>query len=414
MSRWFVIFIMMFFVFAACKKKPANELSLRTGVSSAPINPPLGAFIGGDKQNRQFTSVHDSLFAKAVVMSNGDEQLAIVTLDCIGLLYPDVIRIRRRTAEISGFPMDRIIVSSTHTHSGPDVVGIWGSDYQHSGVDSTYMEFLVNTAATQIKAAAENQRISFPVAAETSFGEPWVQNICLEEIDRTVSILQLRDELDNVIATITNFACHPTFLDAKFSAVSSDYLHGYYQKMKKQTGAEALFLQGAIGGWIQPEDGEGSFKKAYQRGSELADAVLGALPGATFMADTEIRFASKKIKFPVENEGWKQLAAIGTIKREIKDSVETEVAWFAIGEAQFVTHPGETAPFYGLETKKLMRTGPRFILGLGNDALGYIIKPTFFEDDNIPHADYLTRMSVGKPTGPLLLKELQTIIPVEK
>lgn len=124
-----------------------------------------------------------------------------------------------------------------------------------------------------------------------------------------------------------------------------------------------------------------------------------------------IVFNHQRIKFPVENEGWKQLSAIGTINRAIQDSVETEIAWFAIGEAQFATHPGETAPYYGLETKKLMGSGPKFILGLGNDALGYILKPSFFDDKNIPYSEYLTSMSVGKPAGPLLMKQLGKIIP---
>lgn len=401
-------------VFVDCQQKKPNESTLRAGVSAAPINPPMGAFIAGDKQDRRFTTVHDSLFAKAVVISHDDEQVAIVTLDCIGLLYPDVLRIRKRAAELCGFPEARIMVSSTHTHSGPDVVGIWGSNYEQSGVDSVYMTFLINTAAGQIKAALENQQEVTALTAETKFGEPWVQNICLEEIDRSVTILQLRDKDDKAVVTFTNFACHPTFLDARFSDVSSDYVNGYYKQMRKQSGAEALFLQGAIGGWVQPEDGEGSFDKAYMRGRELADAVLAVLPKANPLTSSKISFNSKQVKFPVENEGWKQLAAIGTIRREIKDSVTTELAWFSIGEAQFVTHPGETAPYYGLETKKLMGTGPRFVLGLGNDALGYIVKPSFFEDKNIPHAEYLTGMSVGKPTATLMMDQLRLIIPGSK
>lgn len=408
------LLLFTFLIVVGCQQKKSHEPVLRAGVSAAPINPPIGAFIAGDKQNRTFTAVHDSLFAKAVVVSHGDEQIAIVTLDCIGLLYPDVLRIRQKASELCGFPEARIMVSSTHTHSGPDVVGIWGSDYEHTGVDSAYMTFLINTAAAQVKAAFENQQDVIALTAETTFGEPWVQNICLEEIDRSVTVLQLQNNEGKPVVTLTNFACHPTFMDARFSEVSSDYVNGYYKQMKNQTGAEALFLQGAIGGWVQPEDGEGSFEKAYVRGRELADAVLAVLPKANALTSSEISFSSKQVKFPVENEGWKQLAAIGTIKRQIKDSVTTELAWFSIGEAQFATHPGETAPYYGLETKKLMGTGPRFVLGLGNDALGYIVKPSFFEDKNIPHAEYLTGMSVGKPTAPLMMDQLRLIIPGSK
>jgi hypothetical protein len=403
--------LFLFMALFACQQKKSEVPSLQAGVSVAHINPSIGAFIAGDKQNRRFTAVHDSLYAKAVVITNGSERIAFVTLDCIGLLYPDVLRIRERTAALCDFPAERIIVTSTHTHSGPDVVGIWGSDYQHSGVDSVYMDFLVNTAATQVKLAAEKKQPVTVAVAQTTFGEPWVQNICNEEIDRTVAILHLRDSQGKAVATLTNFACHPTFMDAKFSEVSSDYVNGYYKNMKAQTGAEALFLQGAIGGWVQPQDGEGSFEKAYKRGSELADAVLAALPAATPLTSTAISFQSKQVKFPVENENWKQLSAIGTIKRNIQDSVTTELTWFSIGETQFVTHPGETAPYYGLECKKLMGDGTKFVIGLGNDALGYIVKPTFFEYDTIPHAPYLTSMSVGKQTGPLMMNHFKSLIP---
>lgn len=161
---------------------------------------------------------------------------------------------------------------------------------------------------------------------------------------------------------------------------------------------------------MQPVDGEGSFEKAERRGRELATEAIAAVETGDTLKTNAIRFTSKVVKFPVGNEAWKQLSAMGTIKRSIQDSVNTELVWFAIGDAQFATHPGETAPYYGLETKKLMKSGPRFVLGLSMDALGYILKPTFFEDSSIPHAEYLTSMSVGKETGPLIMKSLEELI----
>ncbi len=146
-----LVCILLVLLCMACTRDEKVESVFSVGAASAPINPPIGAYIAGDKQNRTFTAVHDSLYVKAVVINDGNSSLAIVTFDCIGLLYTDVQRIRARTAAITRFPVDRIVVSSTHTHSGPDVVGIWGPDYQHSGVDTTYMNFIVNTAATQIK-----------------------------------------------------------------------------------------------------------------------------------------------------------------------------------------------------------------------------------------------------------------------
>jgi len=390
--------------------------TLSAGASAAAVNPPPGAFIAGDKQNRRFETLSDSLFAKAVVVYDGKTALAIVTVDCIGLLHPDIDRIRRRAAEqVKNIPLPatHIVVGSTHTHSGPDVVGIWGADYQHSGVDSAYMEFLVQTAATQVVRAAVGLEGVTLRSAETTFGEPWVQNICREEIDRAATVLQFVNHKGNPVATLTNFACHPTFLDARFSTVSADYVAGYYRAMDGNGGVN-LFLQGAIGGWVQPEDGQATYEKTLRRGEELAEAVKTSLQTPKTWTNTAVRIQSLPLKFRLDNEAWKQLGAIGTIKRPLTDSVETEVAWFAIGDAQFATHPGETAPYYGLETKKMMNTaGPKFVLGLGLDALGYILKPVYFDDPAQPHAGYLTSMSVGKQTAPDLMAALRKIIPAQ-
>ncbi len=407
-TRWFVLGLC---VLASCDSGTEKGPRLMVGVASATINPSLGSFIAGDKQNRTFTGILDSLYAKAMVATFGDQTVSLVTIDCIGLMYNDALKIRERAAELVDIPEERIVISSTHTHSGPDVVGIWGSDYAHSGVDSAYMERLIHTAANQIQAAYRNQVPVDAFVSETSFGDPWVENICGEEIDRSVSILQFRDERNKVITTLSNFASHPTILDAEFSVISADFVGGYYKHMKQTTGAEGLFLQGAIGGWIQPEGMPKTIESANQFGEDLAKEVLNSVSEAKQMMVVEIAFNRKLIKFPVENETWKQLSSLGTINRSFGDSVSTEISWFEIGEAQFVTHPGETAPSLGLASKQMMGAGPKFVLGLGNDALGYILKTTFFEHDSIPHAPYLTSMSLGPKTGPLLMEALRNIIP---
>jgi hypothetical protein len=401
-----------FLLLMACSTREKSDVvqPILVGAAAAPVNPPIGAFIAGDKQNRKFISIHDSLYAKAVVVKKDSSVVAIITIDCIGLLFPDVERIRAIASAETGIATNRIIVSSTHTHAGPDVVGLWGTDYQHSGVDSVYQNFLIETAAAQVVRAFTLLQPVIARSAETQFGEPWVQNICDEEIDRSVTTLQFINPDGQSVATLTNFACHPTFLDARYSEVSADYVQGFYKAMDQSLGGENLFLQGAIGGWIQPVD-EGTFDRAFQRGRELAAATLTSYQASDTLSIDAIRLRSERVRFPVENAAWKQLAAIGTIQRTITDSVETELTWFAIGPAQFATHPGETAPYFGLETKRMMGSGPRFVLGLANDALGYILKPVYFDDKTKPHAEYLTSMSVGKPTGPLILEKLSKLIP---
>jgi hypothetical protein len=63
-------------------------------------------------------------------------------------------------------------------------------------------------------------------------------------------------------------------------------------------------------------------------------------------------------------------------------------------------------------TKKLMKVkGPKFIMGLSQDALGYILKPSFFVKKNkIPHSEYLTGMSIGPDTMNIIMETLEELL----
>jgi hypothetical protein len=59
------------------------------GAATRTINPEKDSlYLAGGKANRPFIDVHDNLYVKAVVLSNSNNNLTILTFDCIGLLYP--------------------------------------------------------------------------------------------------------------------------------------------------------------------------------------------------------------------------------------------------------------------------------------------------------------------------------------
>ncbi|MBX2921491.1 MAG: neutral/alkaline non-lysosomal ceramidase N-terminal domain-containing protein [Chitinophagaceae bacterium] len=393
----------------------AGAQKLEAGAAEIKINPPLGSYLAGYQQNRKSTGVHDDLFVKAVVIANAGNSVAIVAIDCIGLPYPLVQRIRDEVEEViprQDFNADHIVVSSTHTHSGPDVIGIWGEDLMHSGTDSAYITQLVKGAAGAIvKAWKSRQRVNARYAV-TSFGLGWVENISdSTEVDRDVTMMQFINSKGKSIATLTNFACHPTFLDKENTLISADFPSGVYRQLNAKLGGVNLFLQGAIGGWVQPEHVSRSFEDAQQKGKELADEVVLSLKKAKPLQGNDIYYTSRQFELPVANKQFKSLAAASVIKRDIGDGTPTEIAWFSIGEAMFATHPGETSPLYSHRTKQLMSTeGPKFVLGLGMDEVGYIIKPDFFAPDTRLHAAaYLTGMSPGKEAGNAIMQVLEEL-----
>jgi len=372
---------------------------LQVGAAQASINPGIPAYIAGHTQNRSFKGFHDSLYVKAVVISSGSENVTILTYDCIGMLFPVLQEIRQRIAiEQNEIQSAQIIMSSTHTHAGPDVVGLWGPDLLHSGVDSSYMRRVVNTSVEQIRKAWASRRAAKGYYGQGSYEAEWVHNISQpNELDKLLTVLRFRDQQGKNIATLTNFACHPTFVDAVHHEISADYPGGFYQTMDRELGGVNLFLQGAIGGWVQPEGEPQTFEQAFKRGDEMARVTMALLKDGKKLKGSAIQFRSFQTEMPVSNPGFTQLAKAGVIKRQIESSVLTEIAMLRIGNAMMATHPGETVPAMSLSTRSLMKTnGPKMILGLSMDALGYILKPAFFDPkQNIPHSKYLCSMSVG-------------------
>ena len=383
------------------------------GAAIRTINPEKDSlYLAGGKANRLFIDVHDNLYVKAVVLSNSNNNLTILTFDCIGLLYPQLQAIRSRIkAELPSIDPEHIVMSSTHTHSGPDVVGIWGKDLAHSGVNDKHMQLIVDRALEAIKEATEARKPVSISYGTGSFGEDWVKNISEPgELDRSVSIIKFSDSKGKNIAMLTNFACHPTIMDDASTAASSDYVWGYYKYLDSAQGGVNMFLQGAIGGWIQPEGVPHTYDYANYYGSSLGKYAYELKKNKS--TSKNIFFTSAKVNFPLANPSFQMLSKAGIIKRTFGETVSSEIAFFTIGDACFATHPGETSPALSLATKSLMdNKGPKFILGLSQDALGYIVKPSFFDMSNkIPHSEYLTGMSIGPATMGIILSTLQMLI----
>ena len=263
-----IFFLILFFLL----QLTSTAQDFLAGAATRTINPEKDSlYLAGGKANRLFIDVHDNLYVKAVVLSNSNNNLTILTFDCIGLLYPQLQEIRAKIKmELPSINAEHIVMSSTHTHAGPDVVGIWGKDLAHSGVNDKHMQLIVNRAVEAIKEATEAKKPVSISYGTGSFGEDWVKNISEpSELDRSVSIIKFSDPNGKNIAMLTNFACHPTIMDDASTAASSDYVWGYYKYLDSAQGGVNMFLQGAIGGWIQPEGVPHTYDYANYYGSSL-------------------------------------------------------------------------------------------------------------------------------------------------
>ncbi|MEN9813569.1 MAG: hypothetical protein RL479_2255, partial [Verrucomicrobiota bacterium] len=134
----------------------AEPRPLRAGFAREKINPDLGdparpVYLAGFSQNRRATAIHDDLQAIAWVVDDGHTRVGCVVLDAIGLFHDDVVAIRRRLPPELG--LTYAIVATTHNHSTPDLMGLWGPHPLRSGVDPAYREQVLATSARVLAAA---------------------------------------------------------------------------------------------------------------------------------------------------------------------------------------------------------------------------------------------------------------------
>lgn len=412
MKRCVLVSVLIFGSVGGLAVAQETKQGLRAGFACDTVNPAEGVFLAGYDYNRKCTGTHDDIYAKAAVFQDGKEAVALLVIDSISLQYDTVKAIREAAAkQITGsaLPTEHIIVQATHTHSAPDAIGIYGADETHCGRDDAYMTKLIEVAAKQVATAASALQPVQLAYAETEC-KGWVDNDSEPDIlDSSVTILMVNDAKGAPLATLTNFACHPTVLEDETKS-GADWVGYFYKAMNARPGLN-MFLQGAIGCWVQPHTPERTYTLAQRDGEDLAAKVLAAVEKPTPITETTIRCASKVVQVPVDNVKFKLMSALGLVPRPFTDTVESEVAWFAIGPAQFATHFGETAPEYELQTKELMKSKPKFVLGLGLDHLGYICPERYFGESKIRFADYLTSMSPGPKAGTCLMETLRNLIP---
>lgn len=103
---------------AAAPARPAP--ALRAGAAAVDVSPtrfPVN-MPGGFSENLA-QGVNDPLHARALVLDDGAMALAMVVVDNLGVAREVCDEAKARAAERCGIPADKILISSTHTHSAP-------------------------------------------------------------------------------------------------------------------------------------------------------------------------------------------------------------------------------------------------------------------------------------------------------
>lgn len=380
---------------------PAYEIisfgsPIRSGFAKRDITPKHWQWVAGFMPPHPGLSVKDRLWAKSLALQDSEGNVVvIVSVDVIGLL-PDEIK---KVVGIVGIPQENIFLSTTHTHSGPDTMGLW------IWKNKKYMNFLRTQISGAINESVGNLQPSairfgkkqFPGYAHGRDGNP---------ADSEVAVLQVL--FDGNPITLVNFACHAdAVMGLQFSA---DFPYFLGERIKRRAGGEVMFIPGAIGG-VQPAfDRQSQFHFVKTLGEDLADAALTAIQEPIIPERVSLSAKKIKIKAPFENSGLLSKAyRFGMVNDLLRDgNVHVEVGKITIGSAEILTVPGELFPKIWWRVKERMKGNPNMIFGLTGGEFGYILSP---EDVQSGKHKYHVSVSVGPTFGEEIgrgLKQLAT------
>ncbi len=358
-------------------------------------------------RHRLATGVHDEIMARCLVLGDGSRLLALVSVDLLGLFKDDIDAIRREAERKTGRDDLNVIGASVHNHSAPDTYGAYG------GVPESYKRFLHDRASDAIDAAVRGlapAKIGFTTVAlpELAFNHRDPNG----PVDEKGTVATVEAEDGSVIATLLNFACHADILGKRNTLVTADFPGYFCRAVEEARGGTGIYFSGALADAYpsatinDPEDERGlrTYEEAERVGKVLADAVLKGLPSAQFVSSAGIRIQKASIDLPVSNWILHVMRWMRIFKRSLhRGKVRTESWLVEINGAQMLTVPGQAFCQIGLELKKALPGPHRFLFGLAQDELAYIVPPELWDPKRRGEEEVAT---LGKGTWPALRASL--------
>jgi hypothetical protein len=157
--RRYLVTAAVVLVVAACSTGSAAQephpRRFRAGAATSNITPPLGEPIVGNWVPVPATYVHDELHARCIVLDDGETRVAIVVADNVGIPRRVLDEAKRQIQTHTGIPTERVLISSTHTHSA--TTARTGADRDDVKAPLTdYQKFLATRISDGVRRAVEN------------------------------------------------------------------------------------------------------------------------------------------------------------------------------------------------------------------------------------------------------------------
>jgi Neutral/alkaline non-lysosomal ceramidase, N-terminal len=256
-----------------CKNEFAmssGQPSLLAGTGRRCTNPPPNIAHGGwgAQKHEQAEGIDMDLWVTALVLSDQVTTAVILDVDIQILTNERADQLRRAVHAATGLPMANIRACATHTHSGPvpykswiekgyELVGPWFEDLARWCAEAAE-EAVGQLQPVKVRTGRGNCQINASRRAATPQGDRFLGINPTGACDHEVLVVRLDAVGGPPVATLVNYACHPTIMGPPNRLITPDYPGAMKRVVEQAVGGRCLFLQGSAGdqGPVQGFQGE--------------------------------------------------------------------------------------------------------------------------------------------------------------
>jgi Neutral/alkaline non-lysosomal ceramidase, N-terminal len=402
---------------------------LRIGAAAVKITPPVGTPMAGYYFERAAEGVHDELFAKVLVLEQGDMRAAMVSLDLISTPIGLVEEIRKEIDRTKTVPGRYVMISATHAHTGPVLAGRGLRDDAlgaKDGLVERYSATLPGKVAEALKRAvaaltpgtvkaahgremslAFNRRFHM-IDGSVGWNPGKLNPKILKPagpIDPDVAILsfEMQASPHRPLATYVNYAVHLDNIGGLQISADMPGTLATLLGMVKGPEMVTVYTTGCCGDinhinvkWADPQHG---FENSTRMGVILAGAVLEAWPGLEPVSLSPLRAKSETVPLPLPKISSADVEEARQIVKRHQDPkakqptfleavkgykvldvearhgkpIDVEVQVIALGQdVAWVSLPGEIFVELGLAIKQDSPFPHTIVAELANGSIGYI------------------------------------------
>jgi len=384
------------------------------GLSKIEITPPEPVRLSGyGNRNAPHVGVDTPLFVRCLAIRNDDAQQpaaihVLLSIDLIGMPAKITKEVTDHVSQKYGIPRQQIVLSFTHTHTGPDLVGGLNNLYAQPlspaelEAGTRYRDHLmaaiknaIGEAITSLQPASlafSRGSVDFAVNRRVLVDSKWsgFGNQANGPIDHGVEVLRISNESGKTLGVLFNYACHCTSIDPSANRVNHDWAGYAATEIEQQCDdAVALCLIGS-GGDANPEP-RGTAEMAMVHGRELGAEVIRVLTTElspiTKKIDARFDYASLEFELPTIEELRSRLDdPAAQTRRHAEHWIEVYKdegrlpasypvpiqAWRFGDQLTLVFLGGEVVIDYTIRLRKELPEENLWVTAYANDVMGYV------------------------------------------